>query len=161
MPSFIIGKNELVTSLSNIGSGTNAFSLAAIRGYKNAPSIGVTVHLNDVAKVHVLALDEEKLPKQAEPIYDHFLTSSGGVEGTKFDDAIEIVKKNFPAQVEQGLWPMNGTHPAKRFPIDSSRTEKVFGIQFKGFEEQVKSVVEHYVELAYEAGIKKAGDVVV
>ncbi len=109
----------------------------------------------------MLALDNKLFPRKAEPIYDHFLASSGGIEGTKFEDAVEIVKRNFPDQARQGLWPLNGIQPAKRFPIDSTRTEKVFGIKFQGFEEQVKSVVEHYVELAAEAGIKKAEDIAV
>jgi nucleoside-diphosphate-sugar epimerase len=145
MPTFIIGKNELVTDLNNIESGTNAFALAPLLGYKNPPNLGVTVYLNDVAKVHVLALDP-KILKQGS--YEYFMISSGGVEGTNFDDAIDIVKRNFPKQVEAGLFPLGGTQPAKKLHVSSERTEKVFGIKLAGFETQVKSVVQHYIDLA-------------
>lgn len=123
MPTFIIGKNELVTDLKDIESGTNAFALAAIRGYKNAPSPGVTGYLNDVAKVHALALDPSILKQGT---YDNFMISSGGVNGTNFDDALEIVKKNFPKQVEAGLFPLGGTQPTKKLRVNSERTTKVF-----------------------------------
>ena len=145
MPTFIIGKNELVTDLKDIGNGTNAFALAPIRGSKNPPTLGVTVYLNDVAKVHVLALD----PKILKPgSYENFIVSSGGVEGTNFDDAIEIVKKSFPEAVEKNLFPLDGTQPAKKLRVNSERTEKVFGIKLAGYETQVKSVVQHYIDLA-------------
>jgi hypothetical protein len=57
MPTFIIGKNELVTDIKNIESGTNAFALAPLLGYKTPPSSGVTVYLNVLAKVMSFALD--------------------------------------------------------------------------------------------------------
>jgi len=144
MPTFIIGKNELVTDLKDIESGTNTFALAAILGKKNPPNLGVTVYLNDVAKVHVLALD----PKILKPgSYENYLVSSGGVEGTTFDAAIEIVKRNFPEEVEKGLFPLDGTQPVKKLRVSSERTEKDFGINLAGFETQVKSVVQHYIDL--------------
>jgi hypothetical protein len=159
MPSFIIGKKELVTDFYKVENGTNAFALAPIRGYVKPGTPGTTVFLDDVAKVHVLALDKKVLDGD-KPIYDHFLTSSGGENGTTFDNAIEIVRKNFPKQTKQGLFPLTDTQPAKRLPIDSSRREAVFRIKLAWFEEQVNSVVKHYIELADAASINNAQDIV-
>jgi len=151
MPSFIVGKNELAT-FENVEHGTNAFALAPLRGYKNPPAVGVSVYLNDVAQIHVKALDSNILPEQAKPFYDHFFASSGGLEGTNFDDSIEIYKKNFAGQVDEKHFPLNGTQPSKLLKLDSKRTEEVFGLKFASYETQVKSVVEHYAELARASG---------
>ena len=85
------------------------------------------------------------------PCYETFLTTSGGKGGTVFEDAIEIVKKNFPTQVKEGMFPLNGSLPTKKIKVSSERTEEVFGIKFAGYEEQVNSVVQHYIDLASAA----------
>ena len=160
MPSFLIGKNELVTNLRDIEKGPNRFALAAIRGYHNQPVPGTTVHVDDAAMVHVRALATSYIPGGNDPIYDHFLASSGSRQGTIFNDAIDIVKANFKQQVEEGLFPMNGTQPVKAIMLDSDRTQKVFGFAFADFTQQVVSVVGHYIELAREAGVKTAEDLI-
>lgn len=76
------------------------------------------IHVNDVAKIHVLALNL------------NFMATSGGVEGWCWEDAIEIVKKHFPEAVEDGRLPADGSQPTK-LRIDSSKTEKVLGIEFQ------------------------------
>jgi len=40
--------------------------------------------------------------------------------------------------------------------FDASKTEQVFGLNFKGYDKQVKSVVGHWLEL-YEAEQKQTG----
>lgn len=146
-PSFIIGANELTTTTANILNGTNAIALSPLLGAKNTttPYPGASVHVNDVAKVHVLALDPKIVPFGSS---ENFITSSGGLEGTTWDDAIEIVKKNFP---EQKTFNLSGTQMTRTLKIDSSRTEEVFGIKFQGYEEQVTSVVKHYLEVTAAA----------
>ncbi|KAG0651165.1 Cercosporin toxin biosynthesis cluster 6 [Hyphodiscus hymeniophilus] len=144
MPTFFIGKNELVTDIKDIENGTNALALAPLLGKQNSPLVSTTVYVNDVAKVHVLALDP-KILKQGS--HENFMISSGGIEGTNFDDAIDIFQKNFPEQAKAGLFPLGGTQPVKKLKVSSERTEKVFGIKLASYETQVNSVVEHYIEL--------------
>lgn len=56
MPTYIIGKNEL-TTLPDFMKGTNRAVSTQVLGTKNPkPLLGATVYLNDVAKIHVLAL---------------------------------------------------------------------------------------------------------
>ena len=75
---------------------------------------------------------------------------SEGERGTVWEDAIEIVNKNFPEAVKKGILPNNGATATKRTKIDSSRTEKVFGFKFASYEEQVKSVVRQYLGMLGE-----------
>lgn len=84
----------------------------------------------------------------------NFRMISGGVAGNKWADSIEIVKKRFPEAVQDGRVPADGTQPTKKLLVDTSRTEKVLGIKFRSYEEQVVSVTEHYLELLEKAGGK-------
>lgn len=147
MPSFIIGKNELTTSIEEMRTkGTNRHVLTAILGVKNPkPNPGTTVFLDDVAKIEVMSLDP-KIPGG-----QNFLVSSGGVKGTTWNDAIDIVRKNFPEEVKRGVWPLDGSQPTKLTKVDSSRTEETFGFRLADYETQVKSVVGHYLELMQKA----------
>ena len=75
---------------------------------------------------------------------------SEGERGTVREDTIEIVNRTFPEAVKKGVLPNNGTAATKRTKIDSSRTEKVFGFKFAGYQEQVKSVVKQYLGMLGE-----------
>jgi len=64
--------------------------------------------------------------------------------------AIEIVNRNFPVADRKGVLQNNGRAEMKRTRVDASRTEKVFGLKFQSYEEQVKSVVKQYVKFLAE-----------
>jgi nucleoside-diphosphate-sugar epimerase len=147
MPSIVIGANELTTSVTEMRTrGTNRYALTAMEGVKNPkPKPSTTVFVDDVAKIEVLALDPRI------PGGQNFLVSSGGVEGTTWNDLIDIVRRNFPEEVARGVWPLDGDQPTKRTKVDSSRTEEVFGFKLAGYETQIKSVVKHYLELLEKA----------
>lgn len=149
MPSFFIGKNELITDAKDILSGTNNVAFAPVLGRKSDfPNPGAMSHVDDVAKVHVLALDPKIKGNQ------NFGLISGGVAGNKWADSIEIVKKHFPEAVKAGRLPANGAQPTKRLLIDTSKTDKILGIKQRSYEDAVVSVAEHYLELLEKAGGK-------
>ena len=145
MPAFIIGQNELVTDPKDILSGTNGLAFGQVLGNKSdSPTIGTSVYLNDVANVHVLALDPKIKGNQ------NFAASQATVWG----DAIDIVKKRFPAAVKDGRLPADGSALTKKINYDASRTEDVLGLKFQDYETQVASVAEHYLELLEKASGK-------
>ena len=149
MPSFFIGKNELITDAADILSGTNRVALSPVLGYKaDGPLPGAMSHIDDVAKVHVLALDPKVKGGQ------NFGLMSGGVDGNDWGTAVDIVKKHFPEAVKDGRLPADGTQPTKKFLYDTSETDRILGIKQKSYEEQVVSVTEHYLELLEKAGGK-------
>jgi nucleoside-diphosphate-sugar epimerase len=148
MPSFVIGENELITEPAGLCDGTNAAMFAQVlgkdSGWGAVPSTSVLV--DDVANLHIMSLDTAKIPGN-----QSFLAVSEGEKwGTTWEDAKEIVARNFPEAVKKGVLPNNGTAATKRTKIDSSRTEKVFGFKFASYEEQVKSVVKQYLGMLGE-----------
>jgi nucleoside-diphosphate-sugar epimerase len=142
LPSMVIGKNELNRTTEDIGKGSNGTTLGVLLNNRSeTPSLGVSVHVNDVARAHIDALDPAIQGNR------NYLCSSGGVEGTTWEDAKDIVRRNFPKAVADGISPLEGSQPSRPIRLDSSDTEEVFGWKFASFEEQVKSVAEHYLEL--------------
>src|SRR5690349_3155550 len=138
----VTGKNELNRTPADVGKGSNGSTLGVVLdNVSQMPSIGVSVHVNDVARAHIDALNPALTGNR------DYLCSSGGVDGTTWDDAKEIAKRNFPEAVADGRLPLAGSLPTRPIHFDSSETEKAFGWKFASFEEQVKSVVGHYLEL--------------
>lgn len=143
LPSMVIGKNELNTSKEQIEASTNGVVIGPLIGHSaEMPSLGASVHLHDVARAHIDALDPSI------PGNRRLLCSSGGLKGTWWDDAKEIVRQRYKQQVADGLFNLTGTSSTRPLRLDSSETEKLLGWTFTGFEEQVQSVVDHYIELA-------------
>ncbi|KAA8647680.1 hypothetical protein EYZ11_006871 [Aspergillus tanneri] len=141
MPSVVIGENELATTTTSIYSGTNTYMLAPVLGiHISDPRPGFTCHLDDVAYVHVAALRVQTESHQ------NFAVNAS-IEGIDYNDAIRIVQKRFPKEIEQGIFPLGGHVEALRVRFDASRTEDVFKIKFKPFEEQVVSVAQAYVDV--------------
>lgn len=68
----------------------------------------------------------------------------------KFDDAIEIAKKEFPEAVASGILPLGGHLPAMFQILDTEDTVKTFGKLYT-FEEAAKEVIGQYVELKTKA----------
>ena len=139
-PAFVIGKNELASTHAEVLAGTNAAALAHVLGSDAGPTPSASVFVNDIARMHVLALD----PKV--PGGQLFLGVSDDSK-TRWEDAFDIVKKHFPAAVEKKVFPLSGKNPTKRLTFDNEYTKRTLGIEFAGFEEQVKSVAGHYLEL--------------
>jgi transketolase C-terminal domain/subunit len=63
-PSFVIGKNELLTDAKDVTIGTNGAAIALVLGYMSKISVvGANIHVDDVASMHVKALDS-KIPAE-------------------------------------------------------------------------------------------------
>lgn len=142
LPSMVIGKNELNRTRKEVAGGSNGTALGVLLNAKSdMPGLGVSVHVNDVARAHIDALNVSLVGHR------NYLCSSGGFQGTTWDDAKDIARKHFSAAVADGTLPLAGTQPSRPIRLDCSESEKAFGWKFVGFEEQVKSLVEHYLEL--------------
>lgn len=143
MPSFVIGKNELAKTKKEALGGTNGIGLQVLFGAQNDDGMPATsVHVDDVAFVHVASLDPKIEGNR------NFATTSGGLAGIHWDDAIEIVQKHFPEEVRKGVFPLGGHVTDKQVKYDASKTEEVFDFKFKSFEEQIVSAAGWYAEIA-------------
>ncbi|EEU34487.1 uncharacterized protein NECHADRAFT_102239 [Fusarium vanettenii 77-13-4] len=143
LPSMVIGKNELNRRREEVASGSNATAMGVLlTTTSDMPALGVSVHVDDVAKAHLDALNPALIGHR------NYLCSSGGLEGTTWEQAKEIVRKHFSKEVADGTLPLAGRLPSRPIRLDSSETEKAFGWKFASFEAQVKSLVGHYLELS-------------
>jgi nucleoside-diphosphate-sugar epimerase len=142
MPSYIFGANDLVTDANSVASGSNAILMGPVLGM-SAPnaSPGAVVHVDDVARIHVGALDEEKVPGNA-----NFLASIPA----RFEDVLEIARRLFPEAVRDGRLPLGGKKATLPMTFDIQDTVAVFG-PLKGFEEMVESLVGQYLGLLAKA----------
>ncbi|MDI1486203.1 MAG: hypothetical protein OHK93_005429 [Ramalina farinacea] len=140
-PSFTVGKDELATTRAEILAGTNGAALGHVVGAaKGMKTPSSSVFVNDVARMHVLALDPRIAGGQ------FFLGVSEG-SNTRWEEAFDTVRKHFPKAVESGIFPLNGDNTTKRLIFDNEYTKRVLKIEFANFEEQVKSVAEQYLAL--------------
>jgi nucleoside-diphosphate-sugar epimerase len=142
MPVFVLGRDDTVTDASNIAKGTNGLLAGPLLGHaRDQPLIGCVVHVDDVAKLHTLALDPSVKGNQ-----DFLAATPGAID---WADSFEIVKRRFPEAYADGVFKFDSIARPVSVPtkIDSSKAETTFGFKFKSFEEQTVSVVEHYLEL--------------
>ena len=137
-PGFVIGANELATTAESVIKGTNGMMMGQVLGtMSDKPRMSGTVHLHDVAKVHILALDLAVKGGQ----------SFAAIRNNVWNDALGYVKKHFPQAVESGKLPANGDQPTLNIDFDASRTEETFSFKFQDYEAQTLSVVEQYLAL--------------
>jgi nucleoside-diphosphate-sugar epimerase len=136
-PGFVLGRNDNATTASQAMQGTNSVVLALLLGKRFGPYAGATVHIEDVARAHVSALDPWVLGNQS------YILS----QPARWDDAIEIARQSFPEAMKAKILVSGGSVKTTRLPMDASLTEMTFGFRFASYEEQVKSVVDHFLEL--------------
>jgi nucleoside-diphosphate-sugar epimerase len=105
-------------------------------GKEGTGMMTASVHIDDVAKCHVKSLDPSI------PAGRYLLAS----DTTYWEEAIPVVKKFFPEAVGK-TFVENAEVKALIMVCGNEKAEKTFGIQFKSFEEQVKSAVGYYLSL--------------
>lgn len=143
-PLFVLGRDETVTNAEQIVKGTNNMLMGPLLGTpRPTPIPGAPVHVDDVARLHVLSLDPKVEGNQ------DFLAGSHHLEHFDWRKSADIIKKHFPQAAAEGLFSFETVEKlvTLKTQVDGTKAEKVFGFKAKGFEEQVVSVVGHYLEL--------------
>jgi nucleoside-diphosphate-sugar epimerase len=141
LPSFILGKNELATRTSDYLTDSNAPMMAMLIGNQSdQPVVGATVHIDDVAYMHVKSLDLT-VPAGA------YIANSDGYAGSVWQNGVRTAVETFPEAVAQGILKTTGVQPTRRYRVDNSLSEKLLEFRFQNLDSQVKSLVGHYLEL--------------
>ncbi|KAM0463224.1 hypothetical protein ACHAPV_003352 [Trichoderma viride] len=143
-PLFVLGRDETVTTAEQIVKGTNNMLMGPLLGTpRPTPIAGAPVHVDDVAKLHVLSLDPKVEGNQ------DFLAGSHHLEHFDWRKSTDIIKKHFPEAAAEGIFSFETVEKlvTLKTQVDGTKAEKTFGFKAKGFEEQVVSVVGHYLEL--------------
>ncbi len=102
--------------------------------------VGCTAHVNDVAELHVRALDP---------------SIAGGsnfmlCQDNKWSEIQGLVEKHFPEAMGSGVLPCGGTYETKTTQYDDSETDRIFGDKWFSFEDQVVDVLQSYLDASDE-----------
>ncbi|KAF2198788.1 3-beta hydroxysteroid dehydrogenase/isomerase family protein [Delitschia confertaspora ATCC 74209] len=120
------------------------------------------VHFLDVAKVHVEALDEVKVPREKIP--DFFIAASSTPEGKDaariWREACEMVDEEWYPEVRDGIFKVGWERLPENIPfrVDSGLTERMLFDDAKGFvdfEGCLKEVVTWYLKLKGPPSIRE------
>ncbi|KAL5337888.1 NAD(P)-binding protein [Aspergillus crustosus] len=107
------------------------------------PYVNVPVHVTDVAKSHVDAIDSDLVPGNTE-----YILASDTPEGVNWDEDVHrVAKKYFADDVASGLLKLEGSLTTIKWRLDASETEKVFGWKHTNFEETMRGLIAQYLEL--------------
>lgn len=143
-PSFVLGRNDMAATTTQCMKGTNAMVLAMLLGKRFGPFAGATVHVDDVARCHVTAaVDTINVPGN-----ESYILS----QESRWNDAKDMAAKSFPTAEKTRLLVKSGNVDTTEIGIDASLAEDTFGLRFRGFDEQVESLVGQFLELKSSAG---------
>ena len=138
---FVVGRDELAREVKDILNTSNNEALTAILGGDAGYVATSSIHINDISLAHVKALDPRIPGNQG-----YFLHSEGR-EGPQWEKSFDIVAKNFSAAVEDGRIANNGKVSSLSVKVDASKSKEILNMEFLSLEEQLKSVLERYLEL--------------
>lgn len=149
LPSVVIGPDERIpptASAKDLVQDARGAVMGPLLGpdhVSSFPYVGTPVHVADVARAHVDAIDPTQVPGNAE-----YILSSDTPEGIVWDeDSRAIARKHFPSAVESGKLLLQGSLPAIRWRVDASQTEDAFGWKFTTFEDTMKGLIDQYLQL--------------
>lgn len=145
-PTYVMGRDDLQTSAADMAKGTNGLLLGLALGQQwDRPRPGTTVHNEDVARVHVQALSLD-IPGGTYTL--NWQREDGNGNGTDWNAVPGLIEKLFPEAVKTGrINPQSAVASSLHTKLSATKTEKTFNFKFLGIEEQVQSVVGHYLEL--------------
>lgn len=107
------------------------------------PFVGVPVHVRDVARAHIDAVERDSIPGNAE-----YILSSDTPDGVVWDkDTVAIARKYFPKQVEDRTLPLEGSLTTVKWRLDAAKTEEAFGWKMTSFDQTMKELLTQYLHL--------------
>lgn len=150
VPGTVIGPSELVQSVEDARSHMDRMSQALLFDKPRAVYGFAFVHVLDCARVHVEALDEERIPSNELPdwLVAGATTPAGKTIEQIWTEVGDMIEGEFAEEVRTGVfhvgrnnWPIN-----MPFRVDSTRTEKLLlgGTKFRTLAECVRETANWY-----------------
>lgn len=152
LPSVVIGPDHRLDHNSSAtkdkllhGARASVLACALTSAHNSSfPYVGTPVHVADVARAHVDAIDADRVAGNSE-----FILSSDTPDGVVWNrDVQDICKRYFPEEVSNGLLPLEGSLTAVIWRLDVKETERAFGWRFMSFEHTMKDLISQYVQLS-------------
>jgi nucleoside-diphosphate-sugar epimerase len=146
MPSYVLGRVGMATSVSDLRRTANKFILNMALGLEEGSSdpskmAMIVNHIDDCARIHVEALDAKIRGNQ------NFMISHGSDLHLQWDQAINVIKHNFPQAFETGLLPCSGRIETVDCCLDSTKTQQTFGL-YHTYEDAVREVVQQLLDFS-------------
>ncbi|KAJ9621691.1 hypothetical protein H2203_007180 [Taxawa tesnikishii (nom. ined.)] len=139
-PGYVFGRDAWARETKDLLGTTNGLLLRPITGGadESKPDLPQWASLDDVAEVHVRALDSKISGHEGFTV---------AVQG-RWEGVPTIVMEGFKREIEEGLIPENmRSMGTLEIGINNEKTEKMLGRRLRGAEEVVREVVGQYVEL--------------
>ena len=137
------GASELHETIEDMKKGFNSATIdTALGKITRLPKKTGQILQEDVARVHVLALDDKLVPN-----LENLVVVANDGRGIPWDEMAETIKRCYPKEVEDGiLLPTKGQlDSAKRYDVRS--TQQALGVRFSDAVCIVRSVVDQYLQL--------------
>ena len=135
LPSVVIGPDDRLDA----DPTATADSLL----HSSFPYVGTPVHVADVARAHVDAVDDGLVPGNSE-----YILSSDTPNGVVWDrDVQDVCRKFFSREVANKRLPLGGSLTAIKWRLSAQQTEETFGWRFTGFEETARQLLSQYLQL--------------
>ena len=157
IPGTVIGPSELATTVEEAVKTLDRQTKALIFD-NNTPRYAFGfVHVQDCARVHIEALDEEKV-KAADlpPWFIAAATTEEGLNGYQvWAKAVDMVEKDFKIELKSGIFRVGKERVPINMPyrVDSRETERVLlgGEKIRGLEDSVREVARWCAQLSLRA----------
>jgi hypothetical protein len=117
--------------------GTNKTVLALLLGRRFGPFAGAVVHVDDVARAHVAAIDQRVYGGES------YILS----RAARWDDAIAVAKAAWPEAFAKRVFVESGSVGTTPLPMDTRTTDTTFRFELMGYDDMVRSVVGQFAEL--------------
>jgi nucleoside-diphosphate-sugar epimerase len=153
IPGTVIGPSEFATTAAEALAHMDRQTKALLFDDMRPRYAFGFVHVEDCAKVHIEALDEEKVKGDGiPPWFVAAATVQEGIDGVSlWNAAADMVERLFQNEVEQGIFRIGRTKVPINMPYraDSRATEKMLleGHKIRGLEESVREVAQWYFDL--------------
>lgn len=148
-PGCVLGGHQGAETVREmLGKGGNGVLVSLLMGREfgdDKKFVGVTAHVEDVARVYVDALRVKMGMDEVgnERRVRGYLLGKGMV----WEEAKAIAEREFKGRFGRGIFVKTGRAETVQLGVDVREIEEAFGFGFRGLEEQVRSVVGQYLEL--------------
>lgn len=153
IPGTVIGPSEFATTTVQAVAHMDRQTKALLFDEMKPRYAFGFVHVQDCARVHIAALDEEKAKSEnLPPWYIAAATVEDGIDGPGlWNAAADMVERDFATEVERGLFKVGRNKVPINMPfrVDSKLTEETLlgGQKIRGLEESVQEVARWYVDM--------------
>ncbi|KAF1834926.1 3-beta hydroxysteroid dehydrogenase/isomerase family protein [Decorospora gaudefroyi] len=152
IPGTVIGPSEFCTTSAQAFAHMDRQTRALLFADNHPRYAFGFVHVDDCARIHIEALNEDKVGKEMPRWYVAAATVEEGVTGEElWASAADMVEREFATEVEAGLFKVGRSKVPINIPFraDSRLTEKLLlgGEEIRGLEQCVEEVARWYVDL--------------